>query len=108
MPTKRQLETDFAADLKRELEDRFPDCFIYKMDPNQVQGIPDLLLLHEENWALLETKRWTDSVKQPNQDYYVEQMNERSFSAFINPQNREEVMNDLQIAFGVERPARVS
>lgn len=100
MPTKKQLESEFAADLKGDLEARFPGCFIYKMDPLQVQGIPDLLVIHEEHWAMLETKRGFGSAKRPNQDHYVEKMNNLSFSAFINPQNRDEVLDALQTAFG--------
>ena len=40
-----KLESEFALDLKEELRSRFPGCFITKLDPNQVQGIPDLLIL---------------------------------------------------------------
>ena len=41
-----------------------------------------------------------------NQPYYVEKMNKMSFSRFIFPENEEEVLNDLQQAFGTKRKAR--
>lgn len=102
MPTRKQLESEFDSELKAQLEARLPGCFIYKMDPNQVQGIQDRLILWQDKWALLETKRGFGSKKQPNQDYYVDKFNNMSFSAFINPENCEEVLDALQSAFGVE------
>lgn len=103
MPTKKQLESQFDTKLTKELRERLPDCFIYKMDPNQVQGIPDRLILWRDRWATLETKRGNkgrDAARQPNQEYYVDKFNEMSFSAFINPENCEEVLDALQEAFG--------
>ena len=75
----------------------FPGCMIFKMD--QIQGIPDLLVLYEDKWATLECKQDTRSRKRPNQEYYVERMNEMSFSRFINKDNKEEVLRDLQSTF---------
>jgi hypothetical protein len=42
--------------------------------------------------------------RQPNQDYYVEQLDEMSFAAYIYPENEEEVLSALQQAF--ESPRR--
>ena len=97
-------ESDFVQDVfKPELEDRFPGCYILKQDPNMRQGIPDLLVLYEDKWASFETKRGTRSVRQPNQEHYVATMNEMSFSAFVNPNNYHEVLDDLEHTF---RPGR--
>ena len=92
------LENKFQSDLIKEIESRFPGCLIMKNDPNYIQGIPDLLILYKDKWASLECKKSEKSKHRPNQDYYVEKMNDMSFSAFIFPENKEEVLNDLELA----------
>lgn len=95
------LESKFQADLKKELEKRFPGCIVTKLDSSYIQGIPDLLVLWRDKWAVLECKKNGSAKKQPNQEYYVEKMNEMSFSKFIYPENKEEVLNDLQQTFTI-------
>lgn len=97
MARSARLESGFQDRLRDELKAMFPGCMIFKMD--QIQGIPDLLILYKNMWASLECKRGTRSKKQPNQDYYVDLMNNMSFSRFINKDNKEEVLRDLQQAF---------
>ena len=92
-------ESAFQAELIKEIKDRFPGCVVLKNDANYLQGFPDLTILYEDKWAILETKRNGSSSHRPNQDYYVEKLNEMSFSSFIYPGNKEEVLNDLQQAF---------
>ena len=92
-------ENEFQSDLIKDLKKRFPGCIIVKNDPSYIQGIPDLLVLYKNKWASLECKRSRSAIKQPNQKYYVEKMNEMSFSKFIYPGNKEEVLNELQRAF---------
>lgn len=94
------LESNFQANLIRELKRLFPGCIVLKNDAEYIQGIPDLLVLYENRWASLECKKNAGVSKQPNQLYYVERMNGMSFSRFIYPENKEEVLNDLQQAFG--------
>lgn len=77
---------------------RFPGCMVMKLDANYIQGIPDLLILFNDRWATLECKRSYKAHKQPNQSYYIEKMNEMSFSRLIFPENKEEVLDDLQQA----------
>lgn len=101
MARSSKLESGFQDKLRKDLEERFPGCMIFKMD--QVQGIPDLLVLHEDKWASLECKRSEKATKQPNQEYYVRRMNEMSFSRFICPENKEEVLSELQSAFSARR-----
>ena len=95
------LESKFQADLKKELEKRFPGCIVTKLDSSYIQGIPDLLVLWRDKWAVVECKKNGSAKKQPNQEYYVKKMNEMSFSKFIYPENKEEVLNDLQQAFTI-------
>ncbi len=104
---KRQSkEARFQSGLIRELKQRFPDCMVMKLDSNYIQGIPDLLLLWGRRWATLECKRSEHAHKQPNQQYYVDRMNAMSFSRIIFPENKEEVLNELEQAFGTDGNAR--
>ena len=92
-------ESKFQADLKKELKTMFPGCIVTKLDSGDIQGIPDLLILYKNKWATLENKRSATASKRPNQEYYVNKMNEMSFSRFIFPENKEEVLNELREAF---------
>lgn len=92
-------ENKFQAKLIKELKYLFPGCIVTKLDPGYLQGIPDLLILYKDKWATLECKRSINASKRPNQEYYVEQMNEMSFSRFICPENQEEVLHELQQTF---------
>ena len=101
-------ERDFQSKLIDEIEGMFPGCKVLKNDPNYIQGIPDLMVLYKDRWAALECKRSEDADHQPNQDFYVDEMNRMSFAAFIYPENKEEVLHELQKAFRPRRKARVS
>lgn len=96
-------ESDFQKKLISELKDIFKDCFIFKLDCQRYQGIPDLLILYKDKWASLECKRSRRATKRPKQDYYVDLMNKLSFSRFVSPENKEEVLNELCKSFGVKR-----
>lgn len=93
MARSSRLESGFQDKLIKELKELFPGCMVFKMD--QIQGIPDLLVLYGKTWFSLENKKSANAKKQPNQEYYVGLMNEMSFSRFIYPENKEEVLNDL-------------
>ena len=97
MSRSSRLESGFQDRVRDELKTLFPGCMIFKMD--QQQGIPDLLVLYRDTWASLECKKSANEHKQPNQEYYVGRMNEMSFSRFIYPENKEEVLNELCQAF---------
>lgn len=92
-------ESKFQADLKKEIKKRFPGCIVTKLDSGDIQGIPDLLILYKDMWATLENKQSADAPKRPNQEYYVNKMNEMSFSRFIFPENREEILRELENKF---------
>ena len=100
------LENKFQAKLIKRIKDLFPGCIVMKNDSSYIQGIPDLLVLYNNKWASLECKKSSNSRKQPNQEYYVGKMNEMSFSRFICPENKEEVLHDLQSALQSRRASR--
>lgn len=95
------LENKFQANLIKKLKDIFPGCIVMKNDPTYIQGVPDLTLLYKNKWATLECKKSANARHQPNQDYYVGQMDEMSFSRFIYPENEQEVLDELKHNFGI-------
>lgn len=101
------LERNFQSKLIKELKDKFPGCIVMKSDPNYKQGIPDLLILFKNKWAALECKNSETANKQPNQEFYISKMNEMSYASFINPDNKEEVLNELQQSFENSRTSRI-
>lgn len=92
-------ESEFQRNLRKELKETFPGCIVTKLDSGDIQGIPDLAIFYKDKWATLENKRSPKAKHQPNQDYYVEKMNEMSFSRFINPENKDEVLTELKKKF---------
>ena len=94
-------ESAFQHQLIEELRAIFPGCIVLKNDPNYLQGVPDLLILWGNHWAMLECKRSESAPHRPNQEYYVNLLDEMSFASFIYPENKEAVLNDLQHAFQV-------
>lgn len=97
MARSSRLESGFQDGLISDLKAMFPGCMVFKMD--QIQGIPDLLILYKDKWASFECKKSLKAHKQPNQEYYVNLMNEMSFSRFVCPENKEERLNELYQAF---------
>ena len=94
-----KLEKEFQANLIKELKAIFKSCIVMKLDSSYIQGIPDLLILYKDKWATLECKKHKRAKKRPNQEYWVKLMDMMSFSRFICPENKEEVLNELQQAF---------
>lgn len=92
-------ENAFQAALIKDVKALFPGCVVLKNDPNYIQGFPDLTILYKDRWAVLECKKSLSSSKRPNQAYYVDMLGEMSYASFICPENREEVLDELQQAF---------
>lgn len=88
-------ESQFQRTLIGKIKERFPDCVVMKNDAGYIQGIPDLTVLYRDRWATLECKKSAKASHQPNQDYYVEKMDRMSFSRFIFPENRDQVLDEL-------------
>ena len=97
------LESKFQASLIKELREKFDGCLVLKNDPNHLQGMPDLTVLHNNQWAVLECKRDAKSSYQPNQEHYLHKLNGMSFARVIYPENKEAVLNELQQSFQARR-----
>ena len=93
------LENKFKTNLIREIEHMLPGCIITHLDPNEIQGIPDLLILYKDKWACLEGKKNANASVRPNQAYYVDLMDGMSFASFIYPENKDEVLDALYLYF---------
>ena len=89
-------ENQFQRTLVKEIRNHYNnECIVTKLDSGYIQGIPDLLILHKDKWATLECTKSKNAHRQPNQQYYVDKMDKMSFSKFIYPENKEEVLNEL-------------
>ena len=93
------LENRFKTKLIKEIKEMFPGCMVLHLDPNEIHGIPDLLVLYQDKWAALEGKKTSSASHRPNQEYYVDLMNDMSFAAFIYPENKDEVLEELYLYF---------
>jgi hypothetical protein len=100
------LENKFKTKLIKELEEMFPDSIIIHLPSDEIQGIGDILILYEDRWAVLEGKKDRNSSHRPNQDYYVNKMNRMSFAAFIYPENKKEVLDELYQTLKYGRSSR--
>lgn len=92
-------ESAFQAKLIKELKEMFPGCIVLKNDATYKPGIPDLLILFNDRWAALECKKSSRASRRPNQEYYVNKMDEMSYASFVCPENKKEVLNAIQQAF---------
>ena len=93
------LENEFQSKLIKEIKHRVPGYIVLKNDPTYIQGIPDLIILHNDKWGALECKKNSKASKRPNQEYYIGIMNQISFARFIYPENKDEVLYDLEHHF---------
>ena len=85
------LERDYQKKLVKKLKD---------IKDFLKQGIPDLLVLYHDKWVALEVKNSPTASHRPNQDQYVERMNEMSYASFIYPENEEKIFSELKEVFG--------
>ena len=95
-----KLERDFQKNLIKDLKSMFKGCIVMKNDSSYIQGIPDLTILFKDKWASLEVKKSAKASKRPNQEYYVDTMNDMSFSRLIFPENKDSVLTELKEFFG--------
>ena len=100
-------ESDFQKRLIDDIQDKFPGAIVLKNDPKYIQGIPDLTVLYKDHWASLECKKDCKAKIQKNQEYCVDKLNNMSYSSFVYPENKEEVLNEMERVFKSKRKACV-
>ena len=93
-------EADYQSYLKDEIRRILPGSTVLKNDANEVQGIPDLIVLYKGRYAMLEVKKSAKEKHRPNQDYYIDMFSKETFSSFIVPENEKETLDGLQRALG--------
>lgn len=94
-----KLESKFQKEFIDEAKSRYPGCVALKNDSSYIQGFPDWTLLYKNKWAVLEMKKERGAHKQPNQEYYVDKLDNMSFSRFVYPENKDEVFAELDKLF---------
>ena len=92
-------ENKYQSELIKKLSTLYPQSMILKNDPNYIQGVPDLLVLYNELWAMFEVKASHKAAHRPNQEYYIAKLNHMGFARFVYPENEEEVLRDLDEYF---------
>lgn len=99
-----KLESKFQKEFIDEVKARYPGCITLKNDSSYIQGFPDWTVLYGDKWAVLEMKRERGARKQPNQEYYVDRLNNiGGFSRFVFPENKDEILDELDILFKQKR-----
>lgn len=102
------LESKFQKEVIDDLYEMFGEfhqggCLVILNDAGYTQGIPDILILYKDKWAMLEAKRDPNAPYRPNQEWYIDRLNEASYASMICPENKEMVYSDLQHAFRSSR-----
>lgn len=99
-----KLESKFQKQFIDKAKSRYPGCVALKNDSSYIQGFPDWTILYKNKWAVLEMKRERGAAKQPNQEYYVDTLNQMGgFSRFVYPENEKEVFDELDAYFKQRR-----
>ena len=90
-------ESDFKNRLYNEIRNKFPGSEVIPNDAGYLQGFPDATVYFPNGrYVLLEGKRTTKSARQPNQDYYVNESPLCSNAMFVYPENKKEVLKELE------------
>lgn len=93
--TTRQ-ERYFQRNLIRDIKLR-TNAIVLKNDSSLLQGFPDLtVILPCRRVVFVELKRSADADREPNQEWYVDHLNDMQHEAWIvSPENKEEFLASL-------------
>lgn len=101
-----KLESEFQSKLVKELQELIPECLVLVKPGFYVQGFPDLMVLYKTQWVALECKRKTptrDDDYEPNQEWWIRELDEMGYAAMICPENRKEIIDEVFRTFGITR-----
>lgn len=95
------LESTFQRRVIKRLEVELPNCVVLKSDASYIAGMLDLIVLYEDTWFALEVKKdeqaMLDSKRdQPDQAWWVRELDRIHFGAYIYPENEEDVFDEIQ------------
>ena len=100
---RTKLEREFEAEFMELVDDLLPGGWWIKGNSQMQQGIPDRMFLWGPYWAMLEFKRASNAELQENQDWFIEKFRNMGYASFVSPANYQEVLDEIQQAFGVRR-----
>ena len=90
-------ESKFKSELYKEIRNRFPGSEVLPNDATYVQGILDATVYFPNGrYVMLEGKRASNSQRRPNQGYYVDRSPLSEHSMFVYPENKDEVLSELE------------
>lgn len=97
-----KLEKDYQKGLIKRIKAYRPpmEITVLKNDAQLHQGIPDLTVIYQGKYAMLEVKRSESASHRPNQDYYIKKFGEYTFAKIIYPENETKVLSELADFFG--------
>ena len=99
LPSQEDLilksETVFSREFRQAISKVYPETIWIRTSPNQIQGIPDWIMLYQNRYFVFEFKKYEGAPSRPNQPYYVALLNDWSYARFVYPENREEVLDEV-------------
>lgn len=101
-----KLESEFQSKLVKELQELIPDCLVLVKPGFYIGGFPDLMVLYKNQWVALECKRKKPTRAddyEPNQEWWLAQLDEMGFASVIYPENRKEILDEIFRTFGLSR-----
>jgi hypothetical protein len=100
-------ETTFRNNFVGWLFSEFPDVEIKPNTGCGIQGYPDVTVRLNGRNAYLEFKQTCSAKLQPNQQWYITELNKNEFARFVYPENAEVVMEGLSEYFNRPPPCDI-
>jgi hypothetical protein len=89
-------ESEFQKKFLDKVKQEIPGCKAIKNDAQYLQGIFDWTVYRGSKFAGLELKKSKTAHHQPNQEYYINDLNDKGgFGRFVYPENQDEVLKEM-------------